>query len=103
MAPHTSPPPAAPTAGQAGDDDVEEADDGADDGLQDGADAVDDGHEAGADGLEDGLDLVGGVSGWLKMEGREGGERRFKGREVGALGGMSAKDDGLREKSWGEH
>ncbi|MCJ1401647.1 hypothetical protein MMC11_004864 [Xylographa trunciseda] len=56
-----SPPPATAAAGQAGDNDVEEADDGADDGLQDGADAVNDGHEARADGLEDGLDLLDGV------------------------------------------
>lgn len=38
------PPPAPAAARQTGDDDIEEADDGADDGLKDGADAVDDGH-----------------------------------------------------------
>ncbi|MCJ1298980.1 hypothetical protein MMC08_001771 [Hypocenomyce scalaris] len=41
----TPPPsPASPSARQAGDDDVAEADDGGDDGLQDGTDAVHDGH-----------------------------------------------------------
>ena len=47
-----SPTTASPTAGQAGDDDVEEASDGTDDGLQDGGNAVDDGHKAGTDGAE---------------------------------------------------
>lgn len=36
---------AAPTASQAGDDDVENTDDSVDDGGQDGSDAVNDGHE----------------------------------------------------------
>jgi hypothetical protein len=47
------PPLAGATAGQAGDDDVEDGDDAGDDGVEDGADPVDDGHEAGAYGLED--------------------------------------------------
>jgi len=51
MSPTTS----APTAGQAGDDDVEETNDGTDDGLEDGADAVDDGHQARTDGAENAL------------------------------------------------
>jgi hypothetical protein len=38
---------------QAGDNDIEDADDAVDDGHQDGADAVHDGHQAGTDGLED--------------------------------------------------
>ena len=44
-------------AGQAGDNDVEQAHDCANDGLEDGSDAVNDGHEACTDGLEDGFDL----------------------------------------------
>jgi hypothetical protein len=52
-----SPTAASPTAGQAGDDDVEETNDGTDDGLQNGANTVDDGHEAVADGTEDGFNL----------------------------------------------
>lgn len=56
--------PSAPTtsaasAGEAGDDDVEERNDAGDNGLQDRADAVDNGHQTGANGLEDGLDLEG--------------------------------------------
>lgn len=45
------------TAGEAGDDDVEDGDDAVDDGVEDGANSVDDGHEAGADGSEDALNL----------------------------------------------
>ena len=48
---------AAPTAGQAGDDDFEQGDDAANNGLEDGADGVDNGHEAVAYGLEDSFDL----------------------------------------------
>lgn len=44
------------TTGEAGDDDVKEADDGVDDGSEDGGNAVDDGHQAVADGLEDAFD-----------------------------------------------
>ncbi len=47
-----SPTTASPTAGQAGDDDIEETSDGADDCLEDGGNAVDDSHEAGTDGAE---------------------------------------------------
>lgn len=59
--PATSTTPAA-AACEAGDDDIEDADDAGDYGLEDGADPVDDGHEAGADRLEDGFDLEGLVS-----------------------------------------
>jgi len=45
------------TAGEAGDDDVEDADDAVNDGGQHGPDAVDDGHQAVADGSEDGFKL----------------------------------------------
>ena len=38
---------------EAGNDDVEEADDAIDDGREDGADAIDDGHQNIADGLAD--------------------------------------------------
>jgi hypothetical protein len=47
-----SPTTASPTAGQAGDDDVEKTGNGTDDGLQDGGNAIDDGHEAGTYGAE---------------------------------------------------
>jgi hypothetical protein len=49
--------PAAGVAGQAADDDVEEADDAVDGGHDDAADAVDDGHDGPPDGAETGLDL----------------------------------------------
>lgn len=54
-----SPMPTSPTttAGQAGDDDIEEGYNAGDDGLEDRADAVNDGHEASPDGAENGLDL----------------------------------------------
>jgi hypothetical protein len=45
------------TTGQAGDDDVKEANDGVDDGGEDGANAIHDSHQAVADGAEDGFDL----------------------------------------------
>jgi len=48
-------PTASPTAGQAGDDDVEETNDGADDGLENSTNAVDDGHQAGTDGAKNAL------------------------------------------------
>ena len=48
---------AAASAGQAGDDDAEQGDDGVDDGLQSGGNGVNDGHDAVADRAEDGLDL----------------------------------------------
>ena len=48
---------AASATGEAGDDNIEEADDAGDDGLEDGADAVNDCHQAGADCLKDGFDL----------------------------------------------
>jgi hypothetical protein len=48
---------AAASAGQAGDDDAKEGDDGVDDGLQSGGNGVNDGHDAVADRAEDGLDL----------------------------------------------
>jgi hypothetical protein len=52
-------PPARPSAAacQAGDDDVEEGDNGVDNGSAGSADGVDDGHEAVAYGAEDGLNL----------------------------------------------
>jgi len=53
--PPMSPTSPSPTAGQAGDDDVEETNDGTDDGLEDSSDAVDDGHQAGTDGAENAL------------------------------------------------
>ena len=51
--------PTSPTtaACQAGDDDVEQANDCANDGLKDGSDAVNDSHKACTDCLEDGFDL----------------------------------------------
>ena len=51
--------PTSPTtaACQAGDDDVEQADNCADNGLEDGSDAVNDRHKACTYGLEDGFDL----------------------------------------------
>lgn len=49
---------AAASAGQAGDDDAKEGDDGVDDGLQSGGNGVNNGHDAIADRAEDGLDLV---------------------------------------------
>ena len=53
------------TAGDAGDDDVEDGDDAVDDGGQHGPDAVNDGHQAVADGAEDGFELeFKDVSGW---------------------------------------
>jgi len=45
------------SAGEAGDDDVEERGDGSDDGSEDTCDAVDDGHETSSDGLEERFDL----------------------------------------------
>jgi hypothetical protein len=52
-------------AGEARDDDVEDANNAVDDSGQHGADAVDDGHQAVADGAEDGLELeFEEVSGW---------------------------------------
>jgi hypothetical protein len=45
------------TAGEAGDDDVDEGDDAVDDGGQHGPDAIDNGHQAVADGAEDGFEL----------------------------------------------
>ena len=48
---------AAASARQAGDDDVEQRDDGIDNGLQSGGNGVDDGHDAVADRAEDGFDL----------------------------------------------
>ena len=48
---------AAASAGQAGDDDAEQGDDGVDDGLQSGGNGVNDGQDAVADRAEDGLDL----------------------------------------------
>ena len=42
---------------QAGDNDVEQANNCADDSLEDGSDAINDGHKACPDGLEDGFDL----------------------------------------------
>ncbi len=53
-----SPPARFPTR-QAGDDDVEDADEAVDDGFENVADAVDDRHQAVADRLEDLLDLCG--------------------------------------------
>lgn len=44
-------------AGQAGDDDAEEGDDGVDDGVAGGSYGADDGHDAVAYRAEDGLDL----------------------------------------------
>ena len=53
------------TAGEAGDDDIEEGDDAVDDGGQHGPDAVDDGHQTVADSAEDGFELeFEEVSGW---------------------------------------
>lgn len=49
---------AAASAGQAGNNDVEQRDDGVDDGLQSGGNGVNNGHDAIADRAEDGLDLV---------------------------------------------
>lgn len=49
--------PSAIAAGQAGDQNVEDADDTADDSVEDGADGVHDAHETGADGAEDIRDL----------------------------------------------
>jgi hypothetical protein len=45
------------TASEAGDDDVEEADNGPNDGLQNGANAVHNGHQAVANCAEDGFNL----------------------------------------------
>ena len=45
------------TAGDAGDDDIEERGDGSNDGLEDASDAIDDCHEAAADGLANVFDL----------------------------------------------
>ena len=47
----------AASAGQAGDDDAKQRDDGVDDGLQSGGNGVNNGHDAVADRAEDGLDL----------------------------------------------
>jgi hypothetical protein len=55
--PHTPPARAATAAGQAGDDDVEECDNGVDNGSAGGADGMHDGHEAVAYRAEDGLNL----------------------------------------------
>ena len=55
----TSPPStAAASAGQTGNDDAEQRNNGVDDGLQSSGNGVDDGHDAVADRAEDGLDLV---------------------------------------------
>lgn len=53
----TSSPTAAASASQAGDEDVEEGDDGIDDTGEDGSDSVDDGHETSTDGAEHACDL----------------------------------------------
>lgn len=45
-------------ASQAGDEDVEEGDDGVDDTGEDGSDSVDDGHETSTDGAEHACDLL---------------------------------------------
>jgi hypothetical protein len=50
--------PAALAAGEAADDNGEEADNGVDDGLDAGGDGVDNGHDAVSDGAEDALDLL---------------------------------------------
>lgn len=56
---HPRSPPARLATRQAGDDDVEDADEAVDDGFEDVADAGHDRHEAVADRLEDLLDLYG--------------------------------------------
>lgn len=48
----------ATTAGQAGDDDTEEACDSADDSLEYTGNAVNNSHDASTDGLEERLDLL---------------------------------------------
>ena len=54
------------TAGEARDDDIEEADDAVDDGGQHSPDAVDDGHQTVSDSTEDGFELeFEEVSGWI--------------------------------------
>ncbi len=50
-------PTASPTAGQAGDYNVEETSDGTDDCLENAGNAIDDCHEAGTDGAENGCNL----------------------------------------------
>jgi hypothetical protein len=72
-----SPTAAPPTAGQAGDDDIEETNDGTDDGLQNGANTVDDGHEAVADGTEDGFNLSDLSLVTVFAESREGGRKTY--------------------------
>ena len=72
----------ATATGQAGDDDVKNADDAGDDGLENRADTVNDGHEAGTDGLEDGFDLV-GVSNARSARVRNGTGEVSVSREVG--------------------
>jgi hypothetical protein len=48
---------AAASAGQAGDDDAKQGDNGVDNGLQSGGNGVNNSHDAVADRTEDGLDL----------------------------------------------
>ncbi|TGO85709.1 hypothetical protein BPOR_0372g00130 [Botrytis porri] len=50
---------AAASACQAGDEDIEEGDNGIDDTGENGSDSVDDGHETGTDGAEHACDLWG--------------------------------------------
>ena len=50
------------TASQAGDDDVEDCNNGADDGSEHGTNTVDNGHQAGTDGMENALKLGSFVS-----------------------------------------
>ena len=65
----SSSPASSTTAGEAGNDDVEESNNAVDDGSEDGSDAIHNSHEACADGLEDAANL-GSVS--LKFIGRLG-------------------------------
>lgn len=50
-------PPAGVAAGEARNDNVDQADDAVDDGHQQAADAVDNRHQEAANGLDDGLNL----------------------------------------------
>ena len=58
--------PLAATAGEAGYNDVEQADNAVDDGSEDCADAVDDSHQDGTDGSAYAFELLSRISFWIK-------------------------------------
>lgn len=83
-APRASARAAAVAAGQAADEDLEEADDAADDGVQDATNAADDGHDARADGAEQACDLRGVLVLGSDLSGGDGMVKRTYARDDGS-------------------